>query len=228
MSCSSSNSSTAASVARAFCNQTAGDLSSTDSFITCATPQCAEGCQPVSSCSVGRKRIGTAVQGGVDTRLILRGNKFKFSEPDTVNYSYPRTGLLPLFQVVTVAGVTLQTGTPNVNYKGAWNTINYSTPKTAYYRVHATVQLDLQGKSTSATKEMVHMQIRCNGVNLANITLGEAAEEVSRLKSAVVHWIGQLTFGDIVDVFVQLDPATGVNQNVQASLANLSISEFGT
>ena len=225
-------------VARAFCNQTPGDLGVTDHFLTCGTQQCPDGCAPTGSqcggvgsgtCQVNRKRIGTAQQGGVDPRLVLRNNKFKLSQPDTVSYSYPANGLLPLFTVVTKAGVVLPSGSPNVNYKGAWNNLNYQVVQSAFYRVIASVQINFIGVPVMPKlRDIIYLQIRVNGVSVASETVSEPAMEDSRVKSSVIHYVGKFNSGDIIDIFAFLDPAADINELTQASLNHIGINQFGT
>ena len=230
MSCSGGGSTAnAAAIGRAFCNQTPSDLGENDHLLSCGSAAtCPSGCiQAPGSCSVKRKRIATAVEGGVDTRLTLRNGKIKYSVPDLVSYSFPATGFIQLLQPVTTAGVVLQSGTPNVNAKGAWNTLNYQTPKTAYYHVTALAQVDLLGKSVGATHDRVHLRIRQNGVSIANGTVSEPAQDDSRTKQMVVHFSGLFNLNDPIDIFAQLDSMANTNQNVQAGLSHIRISELG-
>jgi len=229
MSCSGGGSTAnAAAIGRAFCNQTPSDLGENDHLLSCGSAAtCPSGCiQAPGSCSVKRKRIATAVEGGVDTRLTLRNGKIKYSVPDMVSYSNSG-GLVPLTQPVPTAGVVLQSGTPNVNAKGAWNMLNYQTPKTAFYHVTALAQVDLLGKSAGATHDRVHFRIRQNGIPIASVSISEPAQNDNRTKQMVVHFSGQFNVTEPIDVFAQLDSMANTNQNVQASLSHILIVESG-
>jgi hypothetical protein len=64
-------------------------------------------------------------------------------------------------------------------------------------------------------------------VSIANGTVSEPAQADSRTKQMVVHFSGLFNLNDPIDIFAQLDSMANTNQNVQAGLSHIRISELG-